>query len=180
MLVYLNNTATDPTVISPVGQTLQTITFTSPGNQSGPASIALSVSSTSGLTLVLTSNSPAVCMVSGSYGHPVCRWHLFHNCESAGESDLCRGNAVHKTFAISSSGGAAAITFAPSANPSLFGQPLTLTATVTPVAATGRVTFYSGVTILGIEQSSNGTASITTSLLSSGPNSLRAYYGGDR
>ncbi len=64
-------------------------------------------------------------------------------------------------------------------NPSVFGQAVTLTATVSPAAATGKVTFYDGVTVLGIGTLSGGQATLTTGLLSSGSRSLKAYYGGD-
>jgi uncharacterized repeat protein (TIGR01451 family) len=53
-----------------------------------------------------------------------------------------------------------------------------LTATVTS-GATGKVTFYDGVTILGIGTISGGQASITTVMLPSGNRSLRAYYQGN-
>jgi uncharacterized repeat protein (TIGR01451 family) len=62
--------------------------------------------------------------------------------------------------------------------PSNYGQPLTLTATVSS-GATGKVTFYDGVTILGVGTISGTQASITTVMLSSGKRSLRAYYQGD-
>jgi hypothetical protein len=71
------------------------------------------------------------------------------------------------------------IGIASSANPSEFGHAVTLTATVSPAAATGKVTFYLGTTILEIETLANGTATLTTSLLPSGSASLKAYYGGD-
>jgi len=65
-----------------------------------------------------------------------------------------------------------------SPNPSNYGQPVTLTATVTS-GATGKVTFYDGVTILGVGTLSGGQASITTVMLASGNRKLRAYYQGD-
>jgi hypothetical protein len=55
-----------------------------------------------------------------------------------------------------------------SANPSIFGRPLTLTATVSPSGVTGKVTFYDGVAILGIAALNNGTASLSTILLPAG------------
>jgi hypothetical protein len=64
-------------------------------------------------------------------------------------------------------------------NPSVFGAPVTVTATVTGNNPTGRVTFYNGVTVLGTKALSSGTASISTVLLPSGHASLRAYYAGD-
>ena len=63
---------------------------------------------------------------------------------------------------------------------SSYGQPVTLTAMVTPSTATGSVTFYDGVNVLGTSKLANGTATLTTSLLPSGKQSLRAYYGGNK
>jgi uncharacterized repeat protein (TIGR01451 family) len=65
-----------------------------------------------------------------------------------------------------------------SPNPSNYGQPVTLTATVTS-GATGKVTFYDGVTLLGVGTLSGGQASISTVMLPSGNRSLRAYYHGN-
>jgi uncharacterized protein (TIGR03437 family) len=64
-------------------------------------------------------------------------------------------------------------------NSSVLGQQVTMTATVSPSAATGNVTFYDGTTILGIRKLASGTAALTTALLPAGVGSLKAYYGGD-
>ena len=74
---------------------------------------------------------------------------------------------------------AAAVSLASATNPSVFGQAVTLTATVTPSAATGKVTFYEGTTVLGTSPLSSGVASLSTILLPAGSGTLRAYYGGD-
>jgi Bacterial Ig-like domain (group 3)/FG-GAP-like repeat/FG-GAP repeat len=66
-----------------------------------------------------------------------------------------------------------------SPNPSQYGQPVTLTATVAPPTATGRITFYDGALMLGVMPISQGSAALQTVLLSSGSRSLRAYYSGD-
>ena len=63
---------------------------------------------------------------------------------------------------------ASTTTLAASANPSNFGQSVTLTATVSPSSAGGLVTFYEGQTILGVRTLSNGHATLTTSLLQQG------------
>jgi hypothetical protein len=62
---------------------------------------------------------------------------------------------------------------------SIFGAPVTLGASVTPVTATGRLTFYDGATVLGTKTLSSGVASISTILLAPGSHKLRAYYSGD-
>jgi hypothetical protein len=64
-------------------------------------------------------------------------------------------------------------------NSSVFGNQVILTATVTPAAATGTVTFYDGTTVLGVATLSGGTASRSTILLPTGARSLWAYYAGD-
>jgi hypothetical protein len=65
------------------------------------------------------------------------------------------------------------------------GQPVSLTATVSPIAPgagtpTGSVTFYDGATSIGVSAlSPGGPATLTTSTLAAGPHSLTATYGGD-
>ena len=66
-----------------------------------------------------------------------------------------------------------------SADPATFGQSVTLTATVSPSAATGAVTFYDGVQLLGAATISGGKATLTTISLAAGIRSLRAFYAGD-
>ncbi|MGD0195194.1 MAG: Ig-like domain repeat protein [Candidatus Dormibacteria bacterium] len=66
-----------------------------------------------------------------------------------------------------------------SLNPSQLGQSVTLTATVTPSSATGTVTFYNGITSIGSEPVSGGTATLVTTALPVGPASLTAAYSGD-
>ncbi len=66
-----------------------------------------------------------------------------------------------------------------SANPAVLGSPVSLTATVSPSAATGKVTFYEGVTVPGTERLTGGQAVLTTSLLPAGSQPVYAYYPGD-
>ena len=70
-------------------------------------------------------------------------------------------------------------TLTSSANPAEFGHAVTLTATVAPSTATGKVTFYDGTTVLETETLASGKAVFTTTLLASGARSLKAYYEGD-
>jgi uncharacterized repeat protein (TIGR01451 family) len=65
-----------------------------------------------------------------------------------------------------------------SPNPASLGQSVTLSATVT-VGATGKVTFYDGVLVLGTAALAGGHASFSTVLLASGAHSLTAHYNGD-
>lgn len=58
------------------------------------------------------------------------------------------------------------------------GASVTLTAAVSPAAATGTVTFYSGASSIGSATLSSGTATATTSFAVAGTESVTATYGG--
>ncbi len=75
--------------------------------------------------------------------------------------------------------GFSSVTLTSSPNPSEFGRSVTLTAAVNPSAATGKVTFYDGSTILGLATVSSGTAFLNTVLLNPGARKLTARYDGD-
>ena len=77
------------------------------------------------------------------------------------------------------SGRCASVTLAASSNPSIFGQPLTVTATVNPSSATGKITFYDGTNILGIALISHGSAVLQTTQMGFGHRTLKAHYSGD-
>jgi len=64
-------------------------------------------------------------------------------------------------------------------NPAQFGTAISLTATVSTAGATGSVTFYNGVSVLGTAALANGQAVFTTSLLPAGTDSLTARYDGN-
>ncbi len=68
-----------------------------------------------------------------------------------------------------------------SLDPSIYGQAVTFTATVTGQngTPTGTVSFYDGTTFLGTGTLSNGVATYGTSALSVGSHSMTAVYGGD-
>jgi hypothetical protein len=71
-----------------------------------------------------------------------------------------------------------------SANPSVFGQSVTFTATVSAAAPGsgtpgGTVTFMDGATALGLATLSSGKASFKTSELAVGSQAIIAVYGGD-
>jgi hypothetical protein len=75
---------------------------------------------------------------------------------------------------------ATSIALTTSANPSPFGSPLTLTATVSATSGTptGNVTFFDGATNLGTVALAGGVATLNTSALTVGAHSLTASYAG--
>jgi hypothetical protein len=77
---------------------------------------------------------------------------------------------------------ASSTTVVSSHNPSVYGQAVSFTATVTALGIpplTGSVTFMDGGTNLGTVALSGGTAAFTTSTLSAGSHSITASYGGN-
>jgi Bacterial Ig-like domain (group 3)/FG-GAP-like repeat len=103
-----------------------------------------------------------------------------------GARDLAVANAGGNTVSVLLNLQGTAIVIKPSLAPSTYGQSVTLTATVAAsvsngAAPTGSVTFENGNTIIGTAQtlSSSGEASVSTSGLPAGTNSLAAIYSGD-
>src|SRR5208283_4885824 len=70
---------------------------------------------------------------------------------------------------------ATTVTLTSTASTSMFGAPVTLNAALSS-SGTGTVTFYDGVTILGIDTLVSNMATITTILLTPGTHSLTAQY----
>ena len=107
-------------------------------------------------------------------------WVLFTDLNQDGSPDIVHNSwradtpiSVRMAVAASS----LALTAAPT--PADFGKDVTLTASATPVDATGTVTFYDGAVILGKAALSGGQALLTTKWLGAGAHALRAHYGGD-
>lgn len=70
------------------------------------------------------------------------------------------------------------LTLGASASSMVFGKPLTLTATLAPVAATGTISFYDAGSIVGTATAAGGVASLLTSSLPIGTHALTAVYAG--
>jgi protocatechuate 3,4-dioxygenase beta subunit len=91
------------------------------------------------------------------------------------------GCATNITAATTSSSATTATTttLTSSATSTTTGTSIALTATVSPSAATGIVTFYNGTTSLGSASLSAGSASIAISFSTAGTESLTAVYAGN-
>jgi YVTN family beta-propeller protein len=150
-----------------------------------------------------------VATVSGQYGGGVTGTVTFNDGQnkvlgtasvvggSAGLSVLTLGTGTHSVTAVYGGDGnslgstspvlsqsvvaktATTTTVSSSLNPSYVGQLVTFTATVTPSAATGTVTFKRGQTVLGTGTLTGGQATFSTSSLSAGLVNIVAAYGGD-
>jgi hypothetical protein len=106
-----------------------------------------------------------------------------HSITAVYAGDATYQTSTSKTFLQVVSHNASVTTVVPSANPSVFGQAVTLTATVAPASGggtpTGNVSFKNGSTAIGSVALANGVAAFTTSVLPAGSLPLTASYGGD-
>jgi hypothetical protein len=134
-----------------------TVTFTDGSTTLGTGTISSGTATYSTSTLAVGSHS-----ITASYGGDT-------NDNSSTSSVLAQAvNAVNTTVIVASS-----------ANPSAYGSLVTFTATVSPSAATGTVTFADGSLTLGTGTISSGIAAYSTSMLAAGSHSITAVYGGD-
>ena len=84
---------------------------------------------------------------------------------------------VQGTLTIVTSSTATTLAINPTATQ--YGDPVTLTAMVTPSAATGTITFVDGSTVLGTGTLSGGVATLTTTAIHAGAYTIKADYLGN-
>ena len=84
---------------------------------------------------------------------------------------------VKGTLTIVTSATATALAINPTS--AQYGDPVTLTATVTPSAATGLINFVEGSIVLGTGTVSGGVATLTTTAIHAGAYTIKADYLGD-
>ena len=94
----------------------------------------------------------------------------------SGDSNVAAGTSPVLTQTVQ---GASTLTVSAGSGPFPYGQPVTLTATLSPNAATGTVQFTDATTALGTATISGGTAALTLSNLSGGTHTIGATYAGD-
>ena len=120
----------------------------------------------SGMATLTTSLPPGSDVITAVYG---------------GDSDYASESSNAVTVNVAK--GSATNTLTASTTSTIFGQPVTFTAMLAGVAGytpTGTVTFYNGTTALGMGTvSASGVATLTTTALPVGTDSVTAVYGGD-
>ena len=100
-----------------------------------------------------------------------------------GDADFATSTSGVVSVTITSDGIATTTTLTSSRNPSVFGQSVTLTATVQPSSGTGTptgsVTFYDGSTPLGSAPLSDEKATLRSTAIPVGPQAITAVYIGN-
>ena len=144
--------------VTPSSGTTGSVQFLDGGNLLG--TVALSAGSASLTTAALTAGTHSI---TASY---------------SGNSNFTGSTSSAVSQTVNKASTATALTS--SQDPSLFGQPVTFTATVNPSSGpTGSVQFFDGVNSLGMVTLSGSTASLTTSALAVGSHFITATYGGN-
>ena len=189
----VNVTVTTPAGTSPpVGhytytarpERTQSISFTAPAPGTAGSSAALSATASSALLVVFTvdrASGPGVCTVSGRTVSYAMAGPCVIDASQAGNGTYAAAPQVQQTITVTSGHKPTTTTaLSSSANPSPAGQPVRLTARVSPASATGTVTFYDGGTEIGAAALDSGTATITTPALAAGTYTITVSYGGDQ
>ncbi len=157
---------------------VNTITFTAPADRAlSSGDFGLTATASSGLAVAFASNTAATCDVTGSTVSLLNVGTCTIVASSAGNSNYAAATSVSQSFSITAA--VTTTTLSASSTSINYGTSITFTATVSGVAPTGTITFKDGATTLGAVALSGGTASFSTSGLSSGAHSITASYGGD-
>ena len=164
-----------------VNPAIQTISFTSTAPTSaavGGPTYTPTATASSGLTVALTidSSSNTVCSISGGVVSFIGSGSCLINANQAGNTNYSAAAQVQQSFAVSKRTTTSTLTIA---GTRLFGQNLTLTATIAPLSCTGTVTFKDGGTTLEAGTMISGVATYSTTSLTSGAHTLTAEYSGD-
>lgn len=165
-----------------VGPISQSITFGAQAAQTyvsgGTFAINPLATASSGLAVAYSSLTTGVCTVSGSTVTIISAGTCTLAADQAGNgTTYAAASQVTQNVVLALTTGSVALVA--SLNPSIVGQAVTFTATVSGSSPTGMVTFKDGATTLGTGTLSGGQATLSTSALTSGTHAITAVYGGD-
>jgi hypothetical protein len=148
------------------GNPTGTVTFTIDGTAQAPSS----VSTSAGVTTATFSTSTLT--VAGSPHSVSAVYNGDGSFNASASSSLAGGQTITQATGV--------VSLSTSGTPSVYGQSVTFTATVTPGSPTGTVTFKDGVTtICNAVALAAGSATCTTSTLSVATHPFTATYSGD-
>ncbi len=102
-----------------------------------------------------------------------------HNIQAIYAGDGSFAGSYSPAFGLTIFAPPSNVSLSASPNPGVANQPVSLTATVSPSAATGSVTFFNGTTGLGSAAVNSGVAILNNATFAAGNYSLTARYNGD-
>ena len=174
--------ATDVDQSFVVAPAAQTISFGALANKpQGSAPFAVSATATSGLPVTFSIVSgPAT--VAGNMVTLTGAGVVKVRASQAGNANYAAAVPVEQSFTVTAVVTASSVVVASNNTPSLAGVQITLTATVSPTAATGAVTFKDGTATLACAAGSSLTAPVATcktSALAIGTHAITAVFAGN-
>ena len=173
---YTTATASVTLTVSPIAQTITFPALSSPVTY-GASPITLSATTTSGLTVTFSATGPAT--VSGNTLNITGAGTVVITASQAGNNDYTAATPVSRNLTVSKA--TPASNLSASETTGSYGDSVMLTATLTggDVPPSGTVTFRNGGTSIGTGTLSGGVATLTTTSLPAGGDSLTATYAGD-
>lgn len=163
------------------GVTPQSITFSNPGTQTFGTTPQLTATASSGLAVTFTSTTAPVCTVTSDGKLTfVTIGTCTINADQSGDATHQSAPTVTQSFTVQKA--TPTVTVTSNANPSVFGQALTFTATLTNPVATGQLQWVVDGNNVGspIALSNSGTATYApSSPLAVGSHTVKAVYAGD-
>lgn len=133
-----------------------------------------------GQTFIGSSDVTTDASGNASFGPLVFAVPVGQNVITSTATDVALGNTSEFSQCPAAVTGATTTTLASSLNPSLVGQAVTFTATVTGASPTGTVQFLDGAAVLAtVSLSGASSATFTTSSLTQGTHPMTAVYSGD-
>ena len=170
---------TSGTLTETVNALAQTIAFGSIPNQTyGSAPFLVAATASSGLAVSYT--AAGQCTVSGNTVTLTGVGSCTITANQPGNAIYAAAPPVSQSFTIAPEPAEeTATTLAVMPNPASLGQPVTLTAQISPPPGAGMVTFYDGANVLGSITVAGGSASLSTSVLTAATHTLRAQYDGN-
>jgi hypothetical protein len=180
-----NNGTENTSLIQTVNKMTPPVTVTTSGPSTSGGSVTITTTLPPGTTGTVTVSSGGVTLGSGTVNPTTGTVVISTTSLPVGTDPITAsfGGDTNNNPATGSTtqtvtGAASTVSLASSVNPSSVDQSVTFTATI-PANATGTVTFFDGLTILGTGAVSKGTAMLTTSTLTAGSHTITASYGGD-
>jgi|GEM_PF-2879791 len=163
-----------------IGKADQTITFDQPSAQPFEPGfqVPLTASASSDLGVAFTSETPAICTVSGSTVTVVTQGTCTIVASQPGNGNYNGAQDVSRSFEISQAATQTTLSLSPT-NP-LLGQSVTLSVTVTAGTGTpdGTVTIYDGANVVCTVTLVAGSGSCVTSFTTGGAHEMTAAYAG--
>ncbi len=160
------------------GTTAQNVNFDALANMSlSDASLDVSATASSGLSVSFSSQSASVCTVTGIRVTLIATGNCVIRAGQAGDAVFAAAADVERSFMVSATGSSVSISHSP--DQPVTGQTIIFTVTITGTNPSGRISFTDNGSTIGTTTVANGVANFNVPGLNRGDHSIVAQYSGD-